>query len=162
MIKLFTRKYEIPERAIDTFWEKLDADTFGTHINPEISYSSMFVHSTKKCFVGIRKKNKFSIYRYKEQRSQFRPDILIKGKMNRSGGKNIIECSYEINISSIISLLFFIFILSFFNNFNYDWISIIVGIGLVAIYLSINFVMGKDELYETEGLFIEKFYKYIE
>ncbi len=159
MIKLKQKKYEIQADSTDTFLEMLNKETYGTNINPEFSMLNTYLHGTSKSFVGYKKNNFFSIYRYKEQIAQFRPDILIKGRILDTSDNIMLKCSYEINVSGFLSLLLFLVMFFFLGNtwfggFEYGIIS---SVFILLLYI----LFARLELKKTEKIFNEKLKDYV-
>ncbi len=104
MIKLSSQSYILKGLTIDEFWTKLNNITVGQHINPEISYTTVFDGNHDNIFGGRKKKNKFSIYLYRPVTRGFRTEILAKGVVSNQNSKNElrIDCKFEIPFWSIL------------------------------------------------------------
>lgn len=156
MIKLSSQTFILKGISTEEFWTKLNSITVGQHINPEISYTSVFDGNHDNVFGGRKKGNKFSIYLYRPIARGFRTEILAKGVVSNQNPNNElrIDCKFEIPFWSVL-VFFLIASLTFLPLFAISKIAgiatTLIGMLIYGMIISSNCSDIKKELNEQFG-----------
>ena len=106
MLKLSSGTYHLKEIDQKTFWNKLDAITFGQVMNPEMGYTTQYWGNFDNVFAGRRKDDDFSIYLYRPITEGFRTEILAKGTVKSGLQGILVEVNFEVPLWSILAFFF--------------------------------------------------------